>query len=332
MNLVSDIINYVRRIVKTPSDLALPDSLIIDYINRFYTYDAPARLQLFELKTKYNLITTKYIDQYNLPYNSDNNLQYQGLINPVFVDGVQVPLTISRQGFFNTWPNLDFNQRPVVGDGGTTYTFITSNMPLLRGHLDVQGNLDPAVYITAFDVNNNQQVITDSGTFTVLDQNVGNLIGDVGIGVNTINYVTGAVNVTFAAGIPVGHHIHIKYISLIRGVPRGVLFFNNIITLRPVPAGAYLVEFDAYLTPAAFLNTAEALKFGYMSEWLARGAARKILSDVGDTEQFSFYEPFFREQEMLVLRRTDRQNSIDRVPTIYSQGGYGYGSYWNQNY
>ncbi len=37
-----------------------------------------------------------------------------------------------------------------------------------------------------------------------------------------------------------------------------------------------------------------------------------------------FYEPLFREQEILVWKRSQRQNTVNRVPTIYSHGpGYG---------
>ncbi len=77
---------------------------------------------------------------------------------------------------------------------------------------------------------------------------------------------------------------------------------------------------DAYLSPAAFLNTAQALPFAYMGEYIARGAARKILSDTGDVDQFQFYEPLFREQEMLVWKRSQRQFTSTRTQTIYSQG------------
>jgi len=74
------------------------------------------------------------------------------------------------------------------------------------------------------------------------------------------------------------------------------------------------------LSPAAFLTTGAALPFGYMTEYIARGAARKILSDTGDTEQFAFYEPLFREQESLVWKRSQRQFTANRTQTIYSQG------------
>jgi len=101
--------------------------------------------------------------------------------------------------------------------------------------------------------------------------------------------------------------------------------------LRNPPANQYTVELTAYLSPAAFLNSAQAIQFGYMCEYIARGAARKILSDTGDIEQFQFYEPLFKEQEMLVWKRSQRQFTATRTQTIYSQGqnSIGIGSYNN---
>jgi hypothetical protein len=113
------------------------------------------------------------------------------------------------------------------------------------------------------------------------------------------------------------------------------LFNNNVITLRSPPDRQYLVELDAYLSPSAFFNTEGSIPFGYMAEYIARGAARKILSDTGDVEQFMFYEPLFREQENLVWKRSQRQFTATRTQTIYSQGGgqgnLGYNSFSGVN-
>ena len=80
------------------------------------------------------------------------------------------------------------------------------------------------------------------------------------------------------------------------------------------------MELDAYLTPAGFLASSQAIQFGYMCEYIARGAARKILSDTGDWEQFNAYEKQFLEQRTLVWKRSQRQFTANRTQTIYSQG------------
>lgn len=149
---------------------------------------------------------------------------------------------------------------------------------------------------------------------------------------NLINYFTGEVmNLTFPTAIPQGVNINAQCYFFQSGLPRAVLFNNNTLTFRMPPSQQWLVEIDAYLTPAGFLSTNQAIQFAYMSEYIARGAARKILSDTGDIEQFQFYEPLFLEQEQLVWKRSQRQFTSNRTHTIYSQGG-GYGAGWGNGY
>jgi hypothetical protein len=138
---------------------------------------------------------------------------------------------------------------------------------------------------------------------------------------NMINYLTGeAKDIFFPSNIPAGANINAQCYYFQSGLPRGILFYNNTLTLRSPPSQQWLVELDAYLTPAAFLVSTKAIPFGYMAEYIARGAARKILSDTGDVEQLQFYEPLFREQELLVWKRSQRQWTATRTETIYSQG------------
>lgn len=385
MFLLSDIITYVRRIVKTPSNEALSDNLIIDYINRFWINDVDARIQLFDLKTKYQFQTYPGVDQYNMPLydvqtepgNQTIGLYpvYQGFEGPCFINGIPASFYTRRDQFFGLWPNVVQNQTNVAtGDGTDNYTINLPILPnsaapqnppyngILRGHVDTAGiiasgtnqdppistNLNtaipstsiyPMVYITALDAAGNNMVISDSGQFLTSDINYGLLMqqgtapfgygnynGSYTTTTNTVNYLTGVANVTFPANVPSGNNISAQVYYFESGLSRAVLFYNNVLTLRPPPDRSYLVELDAYLTPAAFLSTSQAVPYGYMSEYIARGAARKLLSDTGDIEQFQFYEPLFKEQESLVWKRSQRQNTATRVPTIYSQGPYlGYG-------
>lgn len=386
MNLLSDIITYVRRIIKSPSNAVITDDLIIDYINRFWIMDVDARIQLFDLKTKYQFQTTPGVDQYNMPLYSlqqESGQQqinyypvYQGFAPPAYVNGIQVPFQTLKNSFFNIWPNVVQNIAAVgVGDG--TVGPYTLNIPLLpatppvnppinailRGHVDINGiistgvNVDPplgndfnpnipvtsvipAVYFTTIDATGQNVVVCDSGQFLISNKNCGMLMvpGQAPFGntplantkaqatpysetQNTINYLTGiATNVTFPEPIPRGNDINAQCYLFQSGLPRAILFYNNTLTLRSTPDRQYLVELDAYLSPAAFLSSGSAVQFAYMAEYIARGAARKIMSDTGDVEQFNFYEPFFIEQEMLVWKRSQRQWTANRTETIYSQG------------
>ena len=379
MNLLSDIITYVRRIVKTPSNTSLTNDLIIDYINRFYIMDVDARMELFDLKTLYRFQTTPGIDQYNMPLYSvqtsptgSNQMigsypVYQGFKPYASVNGISVPFYTQRQDFWNLWPNYLQSLTPAaIADSAVqTYQINLPFFPAIPGHIDMAGIIaanqnpieDPplnntllvsanapyngnsiipttsvysAVFITATASNGETIVLADSGQFLDSNVNYGLMMrpgrapyGNQSLGTystteNTVNYATGVVNVTFPVTLEDGSNINAQCYFYEQGLPRGILFYNNVITIRPPPNIPYLVEMEGYLTPAAFLNTSQALPFAYMAEYIARGAARKILSDTGDIEQFMFYEPLFKEQETLVWKRSQRQFTSTRTQTIFS--------------
>lgn len=387
---------YIRRIIKSPSNVSITNSLLIDYINRFWINDVDARIQLFDLKKKYSFLTTPGVDQYNMPLydlqiesptQNPQTIQmypvYQGFLGPCYINGVEVPLYTQKQQFFRIWPNIVQNMQVVTTGNGTAGPYhiqlpILPSVPppnppfnpILRGHVDITGimatgnNIDPPlaiggvfnttipvtsvnaqVFLTSIDAQGNNILVTDSGQFLNTNVNYGLLmapgkppVGNTSLTPvytttnSTINYLTGEINVTFPVAVPIGNNINAEVYFFQSGLPRGILFYDNVLTLRSVPALAYRVELDAYLSPAAFLNGADAIQFGYMSEYIARGAARKILSDTGDIEQMQFYEPLFIEQEQLVWKRSQRQWTATRTETIYSQGnnvggGYGFNNF-----
>lgn len=392
MNLLTDVVTYVRRIIKSPSNSTITDNLILDYVNRFVISDMDARVQLFDYKTTYQFQTQPGVDQYNMPLYSlqveqgNQNISfypvYQGFTGNARVSGVPVNFTTQKEVFNPAWST--YMQQiigNVVGTGSvgpytinipfssnTTSSVNQQPSTILRGHVDLSGiiatgtNVDPpvtstflttipvantfpAVWITSTDATGANVVVTDSGQFLTGNVNYGLLMspgkaplgnaalsGGYSTTVNTINYQTGVIKVTFPVAIPSGQNINVQAWYYNPGLPRSILYYNNTLTLRSIPAMQYLVEIDAYLSPAAYLTTSAALQFGYMAEYIARGAARKILSDTGDIEQFQFYEPLFREQETLVWKRSQRQFTSTRTQTIYSQGSNQSGKGSNSGY
>lgn len=135
---------------------------------------------------------------------------------------------------------------------------------------------------------------------------------------NVVDYTNGVAHVNFPNVVPAQAPINAQSLFFQQGLPRAILNFDNTLTIRPQPDISYVVSLTAYLTPAAFLQTTNAVPFAYMSEYIARGAARKILADTGDIEQFNFYEPLFIEQEILVWKRSQRQFTASRTATIFS--------------
>lgn len=330
--ILSDIITWVRRIIKANSDQSISDETIGDYINRFYVYDMSERIQLFELKRQYTFETVANIFQYQFPFQN-----YQLIEDPVYCDGVQMGRFQSNQQFYNVFPEFVNNQQPIFADGttGSPFTIQFESLPILRGQTDDLGNLLPYVYINAYDDVGNQMYIVDNGLGVLLQTDPTFQFAPDGFSTpriaGAINYITGLATFTFNNPTQAGSPINAISSPYSAGFPRICLFFNNIIKLYPVPDRPYKIQFDCYITPAQFLDTSSAVTFAYMSEYLARGAARKILSDTGDYDQFAFYEKLFKEQENLVLRRTSRQNTTQRTPTIFTQVGGQNPYFYNSN-
>lgn len=316
---LSFIITYVRRICKTPNTADLTDDTIIDYFNRFYLFDVPERIQLFQLRTQYSFETIANVDRYLLPINT-----YNMVSTPCFCDGYMMAWQQSNDQFSKLFPNRFLNQQWMQGSGaaGTTYTIQLGQLPVVRGFTDYNNLLDSTVFVTATDTAGLQHVLQDDGAGNLLVSGTSTVSGSV-------NYITGTISATFAAvTIPATQYINTQTIPYAAGRPQAVLFYDNIFTLRPIPDKAYKILMDAYYTPAAFAATTDDITYSWMAEYLARGTARKILNDYGDAEQQAYYEPFFREQEAMVLRRTGRQNSVTRTATIYmGQTSYNPGTY-----
>lgn len=352
--ILSDIINWVRRIIKSPSTQSISDSVIADYINRFWGYDVAERIQLFEMKRQYTFETIPNIFEYQAPFTqattpnfpannnpppfiqNPNPAQNQTVVPvyhmfrpPVYCDGVQMGWYQSNNQFYSVFPELVLNEFPILGDGTTgPYSTNVGRSPILRAYIDDLGNLLPYVYITAFNTGGEMMYIVDSsylnsdglGILIQTDSTFQNIIGSsvASGGAGTVDYITGELNFTFTSSVVDGSNIETQTSPFSAGFPRICLFFNNTFKLYPVPDRAYKIQVDASITPTVFFNTQASIPFAYMSEYIARGAARKIMTDMGDWDQADRYEALFREQENLVLRRTTRQNAVERTPTIFS--------------
>ncbi len=229
---------------------------------------------------------------------------------------------VDMQGIIASGNNID----PPVG------TSLNLNIPIT--------SISPGVYFVTRAANGENLIVQDSGTFLPTDVNYGllmtpgnapNSYSELPNGgalpftyqtnQNTINYLTGtATDVYFNGSVPLGANITAQCYYFQAGLPRSILFYNNTLTLRSPPDQQYLVSLDAYMSPAAFLNSEVGIPYAYMSEYLALGSARKIMIDTQNDEMLRFYEPVFREQELLVWKRSQRQWTATRTPTIYSQG------------
>lgn len=254
---------------------------------------------------------------------------------PIYCDGVQMGWMQNTEQFYNVYPELVLNEIPLLGDNTTgPFSVNLGRSPILRAFIDDLGNLKPYVFITFVDNSGLQHYIVDSsyldsnglGILVETDSTFQNIVGAPLIGTppssggaGTIDYVNGILNFQWnSVPVPDQAPIEVQTSPFSAGFPRICLYFNQVFKLYPVPDRAYKIQVNAYVTPSVFFNSTAFIPFAYMSEYIALGAARKILSDNSDYELKAFYEEQFREQENLVSRKTSRQNAVMRTPTIFS--------------
>jgi hypothetical protein len=279
-----DIEQKVRNITGAPSTDQLSDADLLNYINNYYVFTMP-----FELKEQIedNYLDFKTVvgqDVYSFPggYFTDQPGAY--------ADGFPLIFYQDKDVFYQDWPQQYAVDNLTTGDGITVnFTGGLQNPPLIMGTL----------------------FITD-GTQVLQDDGAGTFTGD---GFGTINYVTGAYDVTFTAAPSSSSTIYAKYQGYSGNRPQGMLFFQNQFTLRPVPDQVYQIRLEGYIKP---IGLALATDVAMQEEWgalIAYGAALEIFSDRGDLENYERYYSLFKRQENVSLGRTIQQlNSQQSVP------------------
>lgn len=284
---LADIRSKVRAITGTPSTDQLSDSDINNEINNYYIFTMPFELkeQITNQFLQFN--TTPGVDIYSFPggYFTDQPGAYADGFPMIFYQDPDI--------FFQDWPQQYAVDNIATGDGVTT-NFIggLQNPPIIIGTL----------FITADDPTGFQQVVTDNGD--------GTLSGD---GTGTINYLTGAYNVTFTTAPASIAVIYAKYQGYASNRPQGVLFFNNEFTLRPVPDQAYHILMQGYIKPVSLTNDGDT---PLQEEWgllIAYGASLEIFSNRGDLDNYDRNYPLFKRYENVALGRTIQQYTAEQT-------------------
>ncbi len=353
---LSDIIDKIRKLTGSGNSLQITDSVIIDYINSFYLYDFPAEFRSLQLKNTFTINTIQNIDTY--PFDFEH---YSTLESPAYIDKKVVPLYTTPWSFYNLFFNWQNSEAFATGDGSAgDYTGTAQDVPIVRSHnnnpiADTQttptASFTTGTYPATFsepNVARIQNMIitanTATGTVNVTDDGNGLLIGDIdAAGTNTINYQTGAIDVRFNATIPASNPITIRYNPANPNLPQAILFFQNQITLRPVPDQGYLVEITAYRRPSQILlgtvdpDLPVSTGLPELLEWwetLAAGASKKIFEDRQDADGIMMMDKMLAERYAVNETRTYAQLGKQRIDTLFSDqlSGLGGGFFgWGGN-
>ncbi len=276
----------VRNITGSPSPDQISDSVLDDYINNYYVFTMPFELKEQITNQFLSFKTTPGVNVYSFPggYFTDQPGAY--------ADGFPLIFYQSPDIFYQDWPLQYAVNNIATGDGVTTnFTGGLQNPPVIIGSL----------FITADDPTGTQQLLQDQGD--------GTLTGD---GTGTINYLTGAYDITFNSVPASTAYIYAKYQGYSANRPQGVLFFNNEFTFMPVPDQAYQIQMQGYIKPETLALDSDV---PLQEEWgplIAYGASLEIFSDRGDESSYESYFPIFKRFENVALGRTIQQLSAEQ--------------------
>lgn len=355
----------VRRLTRSPSESQLSDTDLQQYINTFVVYDFPEHLRMFNLRTVFrfwcNPYQSRYITDATLPVNNPlYNFQnkYISIAPPVYIAGFESLYSQSRQEFMAIYPNINSIQSiGFMGDG--MEDSFTGAVNLVSGPNFVNPTLSNQtaaliqneVLFSSIDSNGNGLSLID---VPIIDTATGNNTVNGNIyqpsqlplaapptaidSTNTINYLTGAFTITFPLPPGPGQPINSQTIPTIISQPQALLYYDNILTIRPVPDQPYQINFEAYVRPTALLETGQSPQLEEWWQYIAYGAAKKIFEDRMDTDSVAQIMTEFKQQERMCLRRTIVQYTNDRTATIYTDatnfgpgvggwGGFGTGQF-----
>jgi len=310
----------VRRLTRTPSADQMSDVELDEYINTFIQYDFPGHLKVFSQRRTLTFYTDPNIDVYttNTVDNTDPLYNFKNKVKsvyePVYVGGFKSNYSQSSYLFFNSYPFINTLVQVGTGDGVVqNFNGTLSSKPILRNK----------VLFSSIDAAGNGLRLSDNGT--------GSFVGDIGIGPNAIDYVTGVYSITFNVAPDVAKKIYAHTVPYIANRPTSILYFDNTFTLRPVPDKVYPVTIEVDYRPTELANIGDFPELEQWWQYIAYGASKKIFEERMDTDSVQQIMPEFQQQELLVLRRTIIQQSNQRVATIYTNNTSG-GSFFGDSY
>ncbi len=360
----------VRRLTASASQSSLTSADIAQYVNNFYNSDFPYAIKIDQQRSVYKFLTIPNVDRYPVDVNNLQGFRdpvyFEGIQGNLFKNRDQLfnlyprfPTQFQPISGDGVTTNFSFslfgnNQNPFPQPN-----FGILSTQLVIGGIDINGNPirvidDGGAVVNSFGIGNN----TTTGQLLFIQQNnVGNnvylepvtnaqkpaipALSPLPIPsppspqtqqyCGTVNYVTTQITVNFPVAPAAGTNINVWAATYQPGRPYNVLFWNNELTIRPVPDNVYLVEVETYQTPAQFMNTTDSPILNQWAQYIAFGASREILRDRQDMEGVENLREGFERQEALVLER----QSIEEIgqpnitlfnTTSYTGIGLGYGT------
>jgi hypothetical protein len=289
---LADIMTKVRNITGTPSTDQMSDIVLVDYINKYYSFIMP-----FELKEQ---ITLEFLD-FKLTPNQDvydftsigiNFLTDQPM---AYADGFPLIFYQDPDIFYQDWPQQYAVDSIATGTGGPlTINGGLQNPPVIVGTLFITDG------VTLFQDNGD-------GTFSEQYPLTTQPTPVINASTGSIDYITGAINLSFTNDPAASATIYAKYQGYEATRPQGVLFFENSFTFRPVPDQVYAIRMQGYIQPTQLIDNGTIPIPPELGQVIAYGASLDIFSDRGDIDRYNEYYGLLKRFENVALARTVQQ-------------------------
>ncbi len=333
----------IRRLTASASEAALSTTDIDQYINTFYSQDFPYGIKIDQMRSVYTFFTEPYRDRYPMDVNYN-----QGVRAPMYVEGIQGSFYKDRQQFYALWPRFPTLFHPINGDGVTTAFAFTIPAPFLSrevvlGGVDVNGNpitvnddgngnlqLQVPNPVTSVPVQFNPPITNPAipgmknlntanpGLNNVNTQTLDPFSVPYPGGIGTVNYVSGVFAINFPVAPAAGTQMTLWISQYQTGRPYSLLYWNNEITIRPVPKLIHKIEVETFLTPCQFMEITDVPILNQWWQYIAIGAAIKVLEDRQDMDGVQNLSILFDRQEGLVLERQGVEELFTPNTTIFN--------------
>ncbi len=293
---VQDLITAIRATLGSSNQNNLSNAQIIAKINEVWQFELVQEFTNFSLCSMWTFMTIPGVDKYIFPQGNALNMVKSPLLN-----NAALTFYDSNRDFFNNFVGTLQNYIIATADGTTNTYSLQLGQQITRGYKDILGVPVPAVTITAIGTNKEQQVLYDYGT---------GILTDGGSGSGAINYYTGETTVQFAVNVEGNIFATFDNSSWTR--PVACLFYNNVLTLRPVPNQPYFVQAQVQYIPAPFTAVSDTLPISTLFHYLHYQTALLIALEINDNARVTFIEPRAQKAKLNVERITYRQNDNRR--------------------
>ena len=359
------ILTKVRRLTASSGNSSLTNNDIGLYVNCVYTNNFPNAIKTDQMRSVYSFYTAPNIGTYPLNVNYNQGMRspcycdgiemsffkdrqqfynmwpkFPTLSFPITGDGntQQFSFVCSTTPFLPrevTLGGIDTNGNPirVSDDGQGNLIYNVPNQVIQQPEPPTTAPSPPNTLAANYAKANvpgmiNKNTGNPGDRVQYIGSNAYSPLGVTPYQLGTVNYVTGAFAIDFAAltGIvpagsvtpAAGQNMNLYISQYTTGRPFSLLFWNNEFQIRPIPKLVHKIDIESYLTPVQFMAMTDSPILNQWWQWLAIAAAIKILEDRQDMEGVANLERMLAKEQDLILERQGTEEINQRNNTIFS--------------